>query len=127
MRFRTRRLVKSEDLNPRGTLFGGRMLQWIDEEAAIYAFCQLGSQNVVTKYMSEINFVSPANVGDIVEIGIDMVNIGRTSLTFECEVRNKMSKQTIIKIDKIVFVSVDENGKSIAHGLTEKKQDEENI
>lgn len=36
MRFHTRKWVKPEDLNPNGTLFGGRLLQWVDEEAALY-------------------------------------------------------------------------------------------
>jgi acyl-CoA hydrolase len=37
MNFHARKLVKPEDLNnPRGTLFDGRLLEWIDEEAAIY-------------------------------------------------------------------------------------------
>ena len=35
--FRTRKWVKPEDLNANGTLFGGSLLRWIDEEAAIYA------------------------------------------------------------------------------------------
>ena len=34
MKFHTRKWVKPEDLNPNGTLFGGRLLAWIDEEAA---------------------------------------------------------------------------------------------
>jgi len=28
MRFHTRKWVKPEDLNPNGTLFGGRLLAW---------------------------------------------------------------------------------------------------
>ena len=121
MEFRTRRLIKYEDLNPRGTLFGGKLLQFIDEEAAIYAICQLDTQMVVTKYMSEINFIAPAHLGDIVEFGMDMVHIGNTSITFACEVRNKNTKQTIIMIDKIVFVNIDENGKPKPHNLSLKK------
>jgi acyl-CoA hydrolase len=35
MRFLTRKLVQPGDLNAGGTLFGGRCLTWIDEEAAI--------------------------------------------------------------------------------------------
>jgi len=34
-------------------------------------------------------------------------------------VRNKISHKTILTIDKIVFVSVDENGKPVKHGKTE--------
>ena len=69
--------------------------------------------------MSEINFVSSAKTGDIVEIGCELVSVGTTSITICCEVRNKGTKQTIIKIDKIVFVLVDENGKPKAHGKNE--------
>jgi acyl-CoA hydrolase len=123
MDFRTRRLVKYEDLNPRGTLFGGKLLQFIDEEAAIYAFCQLGTKRVVTKFISEINFLSPGNLGDVVEFGMDVVKVGTTSITLSCEVRNKETKQTIIKIEKIVFVNVDENGHPVPHGLTNKKEE----
>jgi len=34
MKYRTRKLIKPSDLNARGTLFGGQVLKWIDEEAA---------------------------------------------------------------------------------------------
>jgi acyl-CoA thioesterase YciA len=117
MIYRTRKLIKPEDLNARGTLFGGRLLSWIDEEAAIYAICQLGTSTIVTKAMSEINFVSTAKVGDIIEFGMDLVKFGTTSITIECDVRNKKTKQSIIKIDKIVFVSLDENGRPKPHNI----------
>lgn len=118
MRFHTRKWVKPEDLNPNGTLFGGRLLQWIDEEVALYAIIQLEIPKTVTKFMSEINFVSSAKQGDIVEIGIDVVKFGTTSITLSCEVRNKITRKTIIAIDKIIMVSLDEEGKPFAHGKT---------
>ena len=89
MRFHTRKWVKPEDLNPNGTLFGGRLLQLIDEEVAIYAIIQLEIPKTVTKYMSEIDFKSSARQGDIIEIGIDVVNFGNSSITLTCSVRNK--------------------------------------
>ena len=67
MNFHTRKWIKPEDLNPNGTLFGGRLLQWIDEEAALYAIIQLENPKTVTKYMSEINFKSASVKGDIIE------------------------------------------------------------
>ncbi|WGH75949.1 hotdog domain-containing protein [Tenacibaculum tangerinum] len=118
MRFHTRKWVKPEDLNPNGTLFGGRLLQWIDEEVALYAIIQLEIPKTVTKFMSEIDFVNSAKKGDIVEIGIDVVKFGRTSITLNCEVRNKITRKTIIAIDKIIMVSLDEDGKPLAHGKT---------
>ena len=77
---------------------------------------KLGTKSVVTKYISEIDFVSSAKQGDVIEIGLGFKKIGRTSISFSCEVRNVFSKQTIIKIENIVFVKVDENGKAESHG-----------
>lgn len=119
MNFHTRKWIKPEDLNPNGTLFGGRLLEWIDEEAALYTIIQLENPKVVTKYMSEINFISSAQPGDIVEIGLDVANFGTTSITLKCEVRNKMTREVIITIDRIVMVSMGADGKPIAHGKTE--------
>ena len=104
MNFHTRKWIKPEDLNPNGTLFGGRLLEWIDEEAALYAIIQLENPKTVTKYMSEINFASSARKGDIIEIGLEPIKYGTTSLTLKCEVRNKMTYDTIITIDTIIMV-----------------------
>ncbi|MEM6523173.1 MAG: hotdog domain-containing protein [Bacteroidota bacterium] len=119
MNFHTRKWVKPEDLNANGTLFGGSLLRWIDEEAAIYAIIQLENHRCVTKYISEINFVSSAKQGDIIELGMEATHFGRTSLTIACEVRNKLNHKTILKVDKIVFVSLNENGKPVPHGKKE--------
>lgn len=119
MRFHTRKWVKPEDLNPNGTLFGGKLLAWIDEELALYTIVQFENSKVVTKYMSEINFKSSARQGDIIEIGIDVIHFGTTSITLECEVRNMMTRETIITIDRSVMVNLDEDGKPKPHGKTE--------
>lgn len=118
MNYHTRKWIKPEDLNPNHSLFGGRLLQWIDEEAALYAIIQLENSRTVTKYISEINFVSSAKQGDIIEIGIEAVEFGRSSLTLRCEVRNKMTHQIIITIERLVFVALDEDGNPKPHGKT---------
>jgi acyl-CoA hydrolase len=64
-----------------------------------------------------VNFISSAKLGDIIEMGCELVQFGTTSVTIACEVRNKDTKKTIIRIDKIVFVAVDENGKPTQHGI----------
>ncbi|HNP19289.1 MAG TPA: hotdog domain-containing protein [Fulvivirga sp.] len=115
MNFHTRKWVKPEDLNPNGTLFGGSLLKWIDEEAAIYAIIQLENKQCVTKYISEINFVSSAKQGDIIEMGMEAIHFGNTSLTLKCEVRNKLTRKTILIVDKIVFVSLGEDGNPKPH------------
>lgn len=119
MRFHTRKWVKPEDLNPNKSLFGGKLLAWIDEEAALYSIIQLENPHVVTKYMSEINFMSSAQQGDIVEIGIEVIKFGNTSLELKAEARNKMTRNTIITVDKIIMVNLGEDGKPTPHGKTQ--------
>lgn len=118
MKFFTRKLIKPGELNARNTLFGGALLRWIDEEAGIYAMTKLDSKNVVTKYISEIDFVSSAKQGDVIEIGLEFKDLGRTSISFSCQVRNLFSKQIIIQIENIVFVHVDQHGRPLPHGKT---------
>jgi acyl-CoA hydrolase len=118
MRFHTRKWVKPGDLNPNGTLFGGRLLAWIDEEAALYTFIQLENKHIVTKYISEINFTSSAKQGDIIELGMEVVKFGTSSLTLRCEARNKMTRETILTVDNIVTVNLGEDGKPKPHGKT---------
>ncbi|MFN3755105.1 acyl-CoA thioesterase [Flavobacterium sp.] len=119
MRFHTRKWVKPEDLNPNSTLFGGRLLAWIDEELALYSIIQLENPKIVTKHMSEINFRSSAKQGDIIEIGIDVVKFGGSSLTLTCQVRNMMTREIIITIDSITMVSLGPDGKPKPHGKTQ--------
>jgi acyl-CoA hydrolase len=119
MRFHTRKWVKPEDLNPNGTLFGGQLLAWIDEEAALYTIIQFENSRIVTKYISEINFMSSAVQGDIVELGIEVVKFGKSSITMKCEARNKMTRETILTVANIVMVNLGEDGKPAPHGKTE--------
>ena len=116
MKFYTRKLIKPGDLNANNTLFGGALLKWIDEEAGIYAMTKLDTKRVVTKYISEIDFVSSAKQGDVIEIGLDFDKLGTTSITFSCQVRNVFTKKVILSIEKIVFVKIDENEKAVPHG-----------
>lgn len=119
MNFHTRKWVKPEDLNPNGSLFGGRLLEWIDEEAALYTIVQLENKRIVTKFISEINFINAPVQGDIIEIGIEAVAFGNSSITLRCEVRNKLTREDILSIDKIIMVNLGEDGKPAAHGKTQ--------
>jgi len=117
MRYYTRRWIRPSDLNAAQRLFGGQLLCWIDEEAAIFASCQLGHDAIVTRYISEIDFKSPAKTGDVIEFGLEVVETGRTSITVKCEVRKKNDGTSVITIDRMVFVSVNAKGAPVAHGF----------
>ena len=116
MKYFTRKMIAPKDLNSNGTLFGGRVLDWIDEEAYIYCSCQLDNDRVVTRSMSNIDFLHSAIRGDIIEIGMETVNIGTTSITIKCDVRNKRTERTITSVDSIVFVNLGPDGKPAPHG-----------
>ena len=117
--FYTRKWIRPEDLNANGTLFGGSLLRWIDEEATIYAIVQLGNPRVVTKFISEIDFVASARQGDLVEMGLRATAFGRTSVTMRAHVRNMVTRAAILTIEKIVFVSLDDAGRPVPHGFTD--------
>ncbi|WP_432545757.1 acyl-CoA thioesterase [Kineococcus sp. SYSU DK004] len=127
LNFRTRKWVRPEDLNANGTLFGGSLLRWIDEEAAVYAILQLGNGQVVTKYISEIEFVSSAQQGDLVEMGLLATAFGRTSLTMRAEVRNMITRRSILTIEKIVFVNLGPDGQPAPHGYSTITYDRDRI
>lgn len=116
MKYRTRKMVAAKDLNSNGSLFGGRVLAWIDEEAFIFVACQLDSSSVVTRSISEVEFVSTARQGDLIEVGTETVALGRTSITVRCAVRNRRTGQIITRVERIVFVHVDAAGQPVPHG-----------
>tara|TARA_X000000368_G_C23021770_1_gene708299 strand:- start:959 stop:1321 length:363 start_codon:yes stop_codon:yes gene_type:complete len=115
MKYRTRKMVTPKDLNAIGTLFGGRVLDWIDEEAYIYTTCQLDSMSVVTRSIGRIDFKASAKHGDLIEIGMDTINLGKTSITLKATIRNMKTGDIITEVNDIVFVNV-KDGKPYPHG-----------
>ncbi len=117
--FRAQVGTPRKNLNANGTLFSGSLVRWIDEEATIYASLRLGNGSVVTKFISEINFVSSAQQGDLIERCLRAIASGKTSLTMRAEVRNMITRKSILTIIQIVFVKRDERGVPAAHGYTD--------
>lgn len=113
-----RRLVMAKDLNGANKLFGGTILAWIDEQAYIEVISLLKTNNVVTKYMSEIEFISGAKVGEVVEIKTQFTKAGKTSVTLKVEVCNFTTQKRIATVNEIVMVNVDGEGQPKPHGLT---------
>jgi acyl-CoA thioesterase YciA len=116
--YKTRRLVQPRDLNSSNHLFGGRLLEWIDEECGIFALLALKTRRVVTKVISQIDFKAPAVQGDIVDLGIGVVRYGTTSLTLRVQAYNRTHDEVMLTIDQFVMVAVDEHGRPTPHGIT---------
>lgn len=122
-----RRIVMYEDLNSAGTIFGGKLVAWIDEGTAIYASCQMNARRIVTAKISELIFNQPAKLGDMLEIWCKVKRPGRTSITIDTIVTRRsfaddpanpksvinqyeLKKEAEICRCELVFVCVDEKG-----------------
>lgn len=103
------------DLNSRGTLFGGRLLAWVDEEASVYAAIESGADLVATKFISEMDFQAPAYLGDVIELGMEIIDTTRVSITLKCSVRELRTKRDIVRIERMVFIAIDKNGRPTRH------------
>ena len=55
--------------------------------------------------------------GDIIEIGMETVKLGTTSIVIKCDVRNKRTEKTITRVNEIVFVNLGPDGKPAPHGV----------
>ena len=75
-------LVRPEHLNHHGYLFGGRLLEWLDEQAYIAAMSMLKpAANLVTIAIDRVEFHHPAKLGSMLRFTSQPVHVGRTSLT----------------------------------------------
>ena len=85
-------------------------------QSALVVFLTAGDPNI---QISEkiIRGLPKAGV-DIIEIGMETVKFGRTSITIRCDVRNKRTEQSITSVDKITFVNLGDDGKPQEHGKT---------
>lgn len=115
--FKCSRLVKSEDLNHHGTLFAGRTAEWFVESSFIAAASLIGNpKNVVCINIHGLVFKSPVQRGEIITFASKVVNLGKTSITVYAKVFSELKDMTPVE-GFLTFISVDENGKKIPHGL----------
>lgn len=103
-------LCMTKDVGVGGTLFGGRMMAWMDEAAGIFAIQYAGMPRMVTLRFDEMLFRHPVRVGDIVEFFVRNPKLGRTSLSFELEGH---VRDTIVIETECTFISVDADGHSL--------------
>jgi acyl-CoA thioesterase YciA len=110
----TQHIVMSKDLNAHGNLFGGIMLAWIDESAAIYSMRKIGYTNIVTVNMDSVNFKTPGKNGDIIQIYAGIETAGRSSLVIKTKsislAMGTTEAREIIQC-KVTFVCLDSTGK----------------
>jgi len=105
--------VMTTDIGVNDNLFGGRLMAWIDESAAAYAKEKSRNPSVVTKKVSELIFIKPAKVNDVLKIYGQVERIGNTSITIDVEARRldvTTGEEVIMCTTSLVFVCVDNEG-----------------
>ncbi len=119
--------VFPNDVNNNGTLYGGRLLDWIDTVAGIVAkrHCRSG---VVTASIDSLNFLNPIQQRDIVILEGWINFVGRTSM--EIEVRVTSEDPLTAEIRKtcrafLTYVAVNLEGQPVKVPRLEIESEEE--
>jgi acyl-CoA thioesterase YciA len=109
-------VMMPKDTNAHGTIFGGVILSYIDQAAAVEAK-RHGASFIVTVALREVVFHQPVNVGDLVSFYTRLVRIGRTSITIGVEVFAQASegREGRVKVTEAeaTFVNLDENRRPV--------------
>ncbi len=108
------RLVLPEDTNIFGALYGGRLVEWMDNLASITAF-KHARKKVVTGSIDNLFFLSPINLGYIVTIHTFVTYVTRATMEVEINVQTENVETGEKKITTkayFTYVAIDENGKA---------------
>lgn len=107
-------VIRSQHINPQGRLFGGFLMQWIDEMAGIVSRRHSGKM-VTTASIDNLNFKAGAYQDDMVVLVGKMTYVGRTSMEVRVDtyVEDYQGNRKSINRAYIVMVAVDENGSPV--------------
>jgi acyl-CoA hydrolase len=108
-------LAEPNDANYRGNVHGGKVMKWIDEIG--YALSvKYTKKYCVTKFVDDIEFLKPINIGDLVKLDAEIIKVGVSSLRIKIIVNSEnLIKNSLKKNCEcfIVFVAIDGNGNKI--------------
>jgi len=101
------------DTNPVGDIFGGWIMSLMDLAAGVAAGTRARGR-VATAAVSNLSFLQPVKVGDVVCVYTDVTRTGRTSVTVGVEawvLRRNQGEREKVTSGEIVLVAVDDNGR----------------
>jgi acyl-CoA thioesterase YciA len=116
-----RTLAMPADANPSGDIFGGWIMSMMDSAGAITA-TRRAEGRVVTAAVSNISFLHPVNVGDVVCCYTDVLKVGRSSIKLGVEVwvlRQGRGERTKVTAAEFTFVAIDDAGRPRAIGAAQ--------
>ena len=107
-----RTLAMPADTNPSGDIFGGWIMSLMDVAGGISA-ARLAEGRVATVAVTDMQFLRPVKVGDVVCCYTDTLRIGRTSLTLRIEawvLRQRIGDRIKVTSADFTYVALDEAG-----------------
>src|ERR1700758_1783153 len=108
-----RTVAMPADTNPSGDIFGGWIMSLMDLAAGIAAGTRAKGR-VATAAVSNLSFLQPVKVGDVVCVYTDIIRTGRTSITLGVEawvLRRGQGERTRVTAAEFVLVAVDDTGR----------------
>jgi acyl-CoA thioesterase YciA len=108
-----RTLAMPADANAAGDIFGGWVMAQMDLACGIKA-AERARGRVVTAAVREMAFAKPMKVGDTLSIHIEIVKVGRTSMTLHVEAwaqRYLTDLKARVTHAEIVMVALDAEGR----------------
>ncbi len=109
----TARLMMPTDANVLGNVFGGAIMRYMDEAAAIVAWRHAG-KNVVTASIERMNFFAPVYVGNLLILKASVNFVGTTSMEIGVRIEAqdpKTRKGTHTGSCYLTYVALDEKGR----------------
>ena len=106
-------LVRMTHLNGAGRLFGGMLMQWIDEVAALAAK-KHARMNITTVSIDHLQFLRGAFLDDIIVLQGKVTYVGRTSMDVKVEtyVEDREGSRTLINCAYITEVALGKDGRA---------------
>lgn len=107
------RLILPPDTNHMNTIFGGKILAYIDEIAAITSMKHAKMQTVTASFDS-VDFFSPVRSGEVLELEAIVSNTGHSSMEIYIRVQSRdieTHERKLTTESFVTMVAVGEDGK----------------
>lgn len=122
------RILRHEDMNGTSRLFGGRLMEWIDDVAGIAARRHAGT-TITTVAVDKLEFRYPAFLDDIVTIEAWVTHVERTSMEVRVDSYvedTATGERRMINHAYLTEVCIDDEGKPmvVPYGLVANTPEE---
>lgn len=106
-------MLRHEDINGSNRLFGGRLMEWIDDLAGIAARLHCGG-SITTVAVDKLEFRHPAYLNDIIVLDAWVTHVERTSMEVRVDsyvIEPSTGERTMVNHAYLTEVCVDDNGR----------------